>query len=234
MIKIAVIDDEPDVAQRLRTLVAAYFDKLGSACECNYFNDTVKFLEGYKLDYDIVFMDIRVPRMNGMKAAEKLREMDESVVIIFVTNMHQFAIKGYEVGALGYVIKPIDEFSLNSLMDKALRVVRGRRSDDITIKTKGGFAKINKFDIYYIEIQQHKITYHLKDREIESWGSLSEVEKCLPQEFFSRPNMCYIVNLKHISGVERDEVIVGDYRLKIARSRKKEFMADVAKFFGGE
>ncbi len=62
--------------------------------------------EHYRADYDIVFMDIELPGINGMEAAHRLREIDQQVILIFVTNMAQFAVKGYEVDALDYIIKP--------------------------------------------------------------------------------------------------------------------------------
>lgn len=113
MIKIAIIDDEENVFRQLKEKLETYCAGKKLEIETVYFSETVKFIEEYREGkFDLIFLDICVPRLNGMKMAYKLREIDKNVIIIFVTNMHQYAIKGYEVDALGYN-KPVKRWKKN-------------------------------------------------------------------------------------------------------------------------
>ena len=231
--RIAIVEDEKDVAGELTTLLEIYEKNTGAQLSYVCFADAVSFLGNYRTDYDLVFMDIKLPGMNGMKAAGKLREMDKNIIIVFVTNMRQYAIKGYAVEALDFIVKPVDALSLNTLMDKAFRIISSRGShDSITIKTKGGLQRILISDLHYVEVRKHKLTYHTTYGEIDSWGAMADIEKMLPMERFSRCNNCYLVSLQHIKSLGGDDVVVGRDILKIARTRKKEFLADFARFLG--
>ncbi len=234
MIKIAIIDDEENVFRQLKEKLETYCAGKKLEIETVYFSETVKFIEGYREGkFDLIFLDICVPRLNGMKMAYKLREIDKNVIIIFVTNMHQYAIKGYEVDALGYVLKPVDQFTLNKLMDKAVTQFDEMEEKYIVIHTAEGIRKISVDSILYVEIQGHRITYYTSsEEEIGCWGTLSEVESKLPSNRFYRCNVCYLVNMSYVQGIKNEEVTVRDVELKVARSRKKDFMITLAKFWG--
>lgn len=233
MLRIAIIDDEESVAKRLDALITAYCKDRGINLFSTYYENAVEFLESYKAEFDMVFMDIKMPELNGMNAAQELRELDKTVLIVFVTNMRQYAVKGYSVDALDFIIKPVEEFSLNTLMDKALRIISSRKQDKaITIKTKNKVNRVSVKDICYIEVRAHKLTYKTTLGTIESWGALADIEKQLPEEYFVRCNNCYMVNLQYITSVDGEDIIVYGDTLKMARTRKKEFLASLARFFG--
>ena len=111
MFTVAIVEDEIDAARRLEVCLARYSqDHPDVRFDVTVFSEPTGFLDAYRPVWDIVFMDIEMPNMDGMSAARRLRVLDEQVILIFVTNMAQFAAKGYEVDALDYVIKP---FSYN-------------------------------------------------------------------------------------------------------------------------
>lgn len=232
--RIAIIDDEEAVSAQIEDLIEDYCKGKEICTEIVRYHEAVSFLESYKADFDVVFLDIKMPKLNGMKAAEILRKADSNVIIVFVTNLKQYAIRGYDVDASGFVVKPIDQYDFNVLMDKIVRKYDSRIQPEYTIKTVEGMRRIRVDDIYYIEIIKHKLIYHTSLGEITSWGSLVTVEGELPKEHFSRCNVCYLVNLHYVQAISGDYVTVAGVPLKIARSRKREFFADVAKFGGSE
>lgn len=232
--RIAIIDDEEVVGAQIENLVEKYSKKNDIRADIVRYNEAVSFLENYKSDFDVVFLDIKMPKLNGMRAAEMLRKLDENIIIVFITNLIQYAIRGYNVDAIGFVVKPVDEYNFTILMDKVVRTYESRKQAECTIKTAEGVRRIRIRDINYIEIIKHKLIFHTALGDITSWGSLVTVEADLPKEHFSRCNVCYLVNLYRVQEINGDYVTVAGEPLKIARSRKKEFFADIAKFWGNE
>lgn len=233
MIKIAVVEDEQSARDNIKTLIAKYFKERNAGDYLlNEYPNAVCFLSFRKDTFDIVFMDIEMPDCDGMTAAKKLREYDPHTLLIFVTNMRQYATKGYSVDALDFVVKPIKEAAFFSLLDKARHVIATHAGKEIMIKTTGGMRKIAVSEIRYIEVNHHKLFIHLETGNIETWDNLNKMESILPQEQFSRCNVGYLVSLAHLTGIDGEEAIIGNERLKISRPKRKKFIADVAAYFG--
>lgn len=188
------------------------------------------FLQEYRASFDAVFMDIKMPGYNGLEAAKILRQTDKNVPLVFITNLKQYAIHGYSVDAMGFVVKPLIPYDFNVQMDKILQRAAAQQVNAVTIKTATGFQRLNIKDIFYIEVIKHKLIFHTVFGDINGWGTLVSVEEILPAQFFSRCNVCYLVNLHHVQSVDKDVVVVAGEPLKIARSRKKEFLTDLARF----
>ena len=98
----------------------------------------------------LILMDIQMKFMDGMSAAEEIREKDSRVVIIFITNMTQYAVRGYEVDAMDYILKPVKYFTFSQKLQKALNRIRQRREAFLTVAVKGGMYKIPVEDLFYI------------------------------------------------------------------------------------
>ena len=122
--RIAVVEDEEICRRELRSCIEEFMGRDGrewGTPEISEFSDAEAFLSGYRSVYDIVFMDIEMPGMSGMRVAEKLREMDGDVTLVFVTKMAQFAIKGYEVDAFDYILKPVNRQRFFSTFSRILK-----------------------------------------------------------------------------------------------------------------
>ena len=233
MKRIAIVEDEPLVAKSMQKLIQDYQDEQGVRFSCSCFSDAESFLETFKADYDLLFLVIKLPGMNGMQAAEEVRAKDRSVLIVFVTNMRQYAIKGYMVDALDFIVKPVEAMVLHTLLDKAMRILASREDDAFSvIRTPKGYHRILIRELLYVDVQKHRLTYHLTSGNLESWGNLSEAEKLLPMDQFSRCHNCYLVNLRYVVSLEGDDVVVGKEVLKIARTRKKEFLHSFTNYLG--
>ena len=233
MLKAAIVEDDDKAAAELKRYLRRYADETGAKIDADVYGDALSFLAAYS-GYDIVFMDIELPDYDGMRAAKKLRETDKTVVIVFVTNMRRYAVEGYEVGALDFMMKPVGWQSFRTLMGKAEKVVYSNRDAKVTIKTWGGGIKLlDAKEIYFVEVTRHHLVFHTVSGDYDMYGDLVSMEKVLPERSFARCNSCYLVNLRYVRAVEGDTVNVSGYELKISRPKKKEFLQRIAEYIGG-
>ena len=188
----------------------------------------------YEPGWDIIFMDVEMPGLDGFGAAEKIRAVDGDAVLVFVTNMAQYAIKGYEVDALDYIIKPAQYGPLSIKLDRAAQRWRAA-AESVMVALPTGTQRLLLWEIYYIEVQGHKLTYHTEKGQLPGTGTLQDAEQRLHGKGFLRCNKCYLVNQKHIRTVTGSDVVLSNgEKLQISRLRKKEFMEELARSMGNE
>ena len=220
MLKIAVVEDQTEVRESLCQFIRQYAGEQGLQAEVEPFADGAVIAEGYQPGYDIIFLDVEMPRLGGFGAAERIRAVDPDVVLVFVTNMAQYAIKGYEVDALDYVLKPVSYGAFCTKLSRAIQRVQRRKGGQVALQLSGGGMQLlDTGDILYLETRNRMLYYHTATQ--------------LAAYHFARCNQCYLVNLQYVRGVENDFVQVGDARLEISRRQKAAFMTAVASYLGG-
>lgn len=224
MIRIALVEDDATYREELTQYLRTYEQESNEKFHITAFTDGDEIVEGYKADYDIILMDIEMTFLDGMTAAERIRQADSEVVIIFITNMPQFVMKGYTVDALDYVLKPISYFAFSQRIDRALTRMRKRTGKYISIPIKGGIQKLETARITYIEVQNHDLIYHTTKGEHYSKGSMKEVEEYLKEEPFFRCNKCYLINLEYVDSVQNNDVTVAGETVQVSRSRRKSLL----------
>lgn len=234
MLSVAVIEDDKKDAAVLCGLLTRYERESGETVRVTTFTNAEAFLTDYKPVYDAVFMDIELDgAMDGLTAAARLRKYDETVALLFVTSMAQFAIKGYEVDALDYFVKPVGYYDVKMRLD---RVRRGKRTAGATVNigVDGGVKRVLAADVYYIEVMNHTLVYHTRDGTFSCrGGSIRDLESRLEPEGFARCSISYLVNLRHCSEIRSGSVVVGGDELKITRGKRKEFVYKLAQVLGG-
>lgn len=232
MIKMAIVEDEDKEAERLISCLKRYEKEKGESFLIERYYDAFSFLETEE-KYDVAFMDIMLPQMNGMDAAFRLRKFDTSTVLIFVTNMTQFAIKSYEVDALDYILKPVSYERVTFKLNKVLDVLQAKKTEILSLKTDKGFVRINTNQIYYIEIRAHRLTYKTDMGDFEETGTMKAVEEKLKDFHFMRCNSCYLVNPAHVVLVKGTSISMrnGD-ELVISQPKRKAFMNDFTNYLG--
>lgn len=234
MFRIAIVEDEKSYYETLAGYISQYEKEFNNAFEVTWYKDGMSFVENYHSGYELILMDIEMPYLNGMSAAQEIRSIDQSVSIIFITNMAQYAIKGYEVSALDYVLKPLSYEAFAMKLQKAIRIAferQDRRS--IMLPFQDEMCRIPLKDIMYVEVKSHNIEFHTYEGVSTSTGSLKAVEEKLDSACFARCNSCYLVNLAHVTGIIDNCVVVAGERLKMSRPKKKEFMNKLSEYYAG-
>lgn len=234
MINVIILEDEKQASDKLRSYLARFSSERGIVFNVTVYDNAVSMLEVYKADADIIFVDIQMPLMNGMDAAHLVRERDEKVILVFVTNLAQYAIKGYEVGAHDFVLKPVRYEAFAMKLERLCHIV-GHSDNDRTLVFAGKdkMRRVNAEEILYMEVVNHDITVHMASGEFRVRGTLSSMREKLEGRHFVMCNSCYLVNLAYVSGVDGDIVVVGGHRLRISQPKRKAFLQEVAKYLGG-
>ena len=229
---VAIVEDEESEYLSIKGQLDKFTEECGGKYkfECVHFCDAVVFLQNYKPVYDIIFMDIALPGMNGFNASKKLREIDPSVLLIFVTNMSRFAVSGYEVGAFDFVVKPVKYGAFRLKLLRALQNLEANGDKKITIPSPEGMRVIPISTIKYVEVMNHDLIYHTKNGDVKSYGSLKKAESMLPSNGFARCNSCYLVNLKYVTGVKDYSVFVAGEEIAISHAKKKDFLGAIAEY----
>lgn len=233
--RIAIIEDEQSFADELSEYITRFDEQYQTTTQCQHFKSGITFLSAYQPVWDLLLLDIEMPNMDGLTLARKVREIDPQVLLIFITKVPNYAIAGYEVAALDYILKPINYYALSMKLERALSLLETKQKNHIIIQGNGFIRKIPMETIQYIDVFSHTISYHTHQEIISSTGSKSirELEKELSPNGFCKCNQCYLVNLQHVHSVEKDTVILTDgERLKISRNRKKPFMQALLDFLG--
>ena len=224
MLRIAVVGDDKTYAAQLKEYLVRYGTEKNQKISVALFPDGEDIVTDYSAEFDIILMDVEMTFMDGMTTAERIREKDNEVVIIFITNMPQYAIQGYKVDALDYVLKPISYFAFSQRIDRALTRVKKKEATYITVAQKGGKKKLNVDKICYVEVRDHDLIYHSTKGDIVTKSSMKEAEDTLGGTKFFRCNRCYLVNLEYVEDFRGNDVTVASDVIQVSRARKKAFM----------
>ncbi len=232
---IAIVEDEPEAAGTLAAFIDRYGSEKGVELVITRFSNAMDF-EVTRQRFDLVFMDIQMPGINGMEAAHLMRTYDSETPIIFVTNLAQYAVKGYEVDALDFIVKPVTYFNFRMRMDRAMRRIARNGDRSIAISTRDGLRVVDLSDIEYVEVSKHDLSYHLASEEepLVVYGSLKAFEEEVAGGPFVRISNSCLVNMNRIRSVHGGSLRThGGQELFFSRSRKREAVATITSFLGG-
>lgn len=235
MLKIMALEDDPSELRRLTDYLARYREeKPEFSYSLTSYDRGVAFLDHYRRDADLIFLDIRLPDMLGMEVAKHVRAADENVMIIFVTSLTQYAIEGYSVEAFDYILKPLHYPSFAAKLRRAEKQLSMReRGIFVDLRDKEGGHRLAADSITFIESSGHDLLFHTGGKTVRQWGTLSTYEKLLAPASFIRCHTSYLVNLKYVQGVKKDTVLVDGSEIPVSRPKRKEFLAALAQYKGG-
>ena len=232
---IAIVEDDKMHAELLKGLLSQFHNEnypSEAMLETAVFYDGEAFLKSNTLAFDMVFMDIEMPGIDGMKTAKLLRQQNTQVKLIFVTQMSQYAIEGYQVMAYDYILKPINKARLFAVLKRCYRAIREENVDKTMVfKTQFGQSSISIGSIRYVEVLGHRCTVHA-DFDYEVWLGLNKISEMLASNMFYRISHSYLVNLKYVKQIKGYDVTVGDSVLTLSRERKKGFQQVLAEYLG--
>lgn len=234
MVRIAVVEDDSGDLKRLVECLRRYQEEQGESFSIQNFSNPAEFLDTYGSGYDLVFMDIELPVFNGVEAARQLREIDSVVALVFVTNMEQYAVSGYEVEALDFVVKPINYYRFSSVLRRTLRHIGRRAEKEVIVQSVGSFARLRASEIYYVEIRDHLLTYYTDQGRFESWGKMGDLEAELAPHGFVRCSNSHLINMRHVLSMEGGVVNVAGTKLPVSQRRRKAFYSQVTRYLSGK
>lgn len=233
MKNIAIVEDENEAYFSLLSFIEKYGKETNQEFKVSRFSNGEEFLNNYQSIYAVIFMDIQMPKKNGMDTAIELRKIDKTVSLIFVTNLVQYAQNGYEVDAISFIVKPIEYYDFTLKFQKAIDIYLMNEERTFALNVSGGICCISSDKLMYVEILNHRLYYHLIDDIIQVTGVLSQAEKELSEFGFLRCNNCYLVNPKFITKVQGNLLYIGPTILQISRSKKAQFMEGLTNWFSG-
>lgn len=223
IVRIAIVEDDKTYADQLIEFLGRYQVDNGLKITYDLYTNGAMLTQPYDKEYGIIFMDIDMPVMDGMSAAKEIRKVDGTVIIIFITNMAQYAIKGYSVNALDYLLKPIGYFAFSQCLNKAITRLSKLEDQYIAVCVNRRMQKINLTDIYYIESMKHTLTFYTSHGEYVTNSTLKVMEASLADKFFARGGSGFLINLRHVDAIRDGCAIVRGKPIPLSRSRKASF-----------
>lgn len=207
--RVAVVDDSSVDAAFVSHILEEWAENRQVAVQVERFDSAEKFLFRYAEDkaWDILLLDIEMGAMDGVTMAKKVRAQNEVVQIVFITGYSDYIAEGYEVAALHYLMKPVKQDKLFTVLDRALEK---RRQEDgcLNLESAGEMVRIPFYEIRYLDVHQNYVTVHAK-LDFTVKRTLGEFEKELDSRFF-RVGRALIINLKYIRRVSKTEVHLSD------------------------
>lgn len=227
-----IIDDEPIARKGLKEYIADV-DFLHLDSE---FDSAMKAIDRLNSGgIQLLFLDIQMPKMSGI---ELLRSLQKPPLVILTTAYPQYALEGYELDVLDYLVKPVSFSRFVKAAMKAKEYVCSRRAsalagaspdDHFFIKTDGALVKIMYTDILFAEATQNYVTIHTKDKKYLTHLTFKGIEENLPASEFLKVHKSYIVNLSKIDGIETAGLVIGPHKIPISRANKEEIMQLILK-----
>lgn len=208
-LKIAICDDEQNQIEYLTSIVSAWSKENGHICEMRTFPSAEAFLFAYEDDnaYDILLLDIEMKHITGVDLAKGIRKKDQTVQIIFITGYSEYISEGYEVAALHYLMKPVSQQKLFSVLDRAAEKIK-QNEKCLNLPLSGEMVRVPLHEIKYLDVHQNYVTVHGKaDYTVKR--TLGEFEDLLDTRF-TRVGRAMIVNLTYISRVTKTDVYLSD------------------------
>lgn len=230
--EIAICDDDRRIVEELERLLKSWGRSRSKRLSIKSFLSSEAFLFDYEEDkkYHILLLDIEMPGMNGVDLAEKIRAWDRSVEIIFITGYMDYIARGYDVEALNYLLKPVDEVKLFEVLDKAVNRI-GSVEKFIYVDTGEGMLKLDIHTIVYAEVDKNYTTIYTEDDRYRFKQTLKSLEDKLDDRFF-RTSRSFLVNLKYVKKVSRTSVdLANGVKIPLARKKYEEINRAIIEYF---
>lgn len=235
MYRALIVEDDPAAAETLRGHLARFGAERGVAFSVRELRSALELLER-RPAADIVFLDIGLPGISGMEAAEIIRQTDAVTPIVFVTDLAQYAVRGYQVDALDFMVKPVEYEDFALRMGRALRVMARNADRTVSVPTAEGLRVLPQRELVYVEIFRHDLCWHVagEPQPLHTRGTLSAVEKNLGADLFCRISASHLINMGQLRLIRGDSVVMsnGD-ELQMSRRRRREALETLTRYVGG-
>lgn len=234
--RIAIVEDQDENIATLQTYLKNYEKERGTEIQTAIYKDGMEFASNYHAVWDLILLDIEMPLLNGMDTARQIRKVDQDVLIIFITALSQYAIEGYSVRALDYILKPVQYYAFAAKIDQVCEIISTRQQKPILVSSKEGQLKLLPEQLLYVEVQNHTLCYHTKQQLLHTTGaqSLGKLAQQLADSGFARCHQAYLVNLRYVTRYDRSTVALGEEILPMSRTYYKGFVLALLEYCSGE
>lgn len=235
MLHVAICDDERIFVEHLTGLLNQYAAETGETIKITAYYDGLELIEKYDPSIDLIFLDIQMKLVNGLKAAECIRQKDERVSIIFLTTLSQHGLEGYKYQAANYIIKPIQYIRLRAEINQWRKRHRKDNEPYIVVSNHMGQYKVSLNSLSYVETFRRKVLLHTEQGNIICYKSMKEMESELRDKGFVRCHTSYLVNLYYVkkaNGKELHLQLITGETIPISQPKRKEFMENLADYWG--
>ena len=221
----AIIEDITENTKTLLNHLQQYEKETGISIHTTSFQNGMDFISDYHPVWDLILLDIEMPLMNGIETARKIRRLDPDVLIIFVTCMAQYAIEGYSVRALDYILKPVHYYSFASKMDQVMEILATRQKKKLIIHARNEHIRLAPEQLLYVEVQNHTLCYHTQQKLLYATGnqSLTRLAAELADCGFARCHQAFLVNLQYVVRYDKNNVWLTNDMIPISRGYYKSF-----------
>ena len=235
-LKIGLLEDDASEAEITLRMLERFFVEEGIEYTIDRAETAEAFFALPLEKYDLLFLDILLgEELTGMDVAKKIRAQNNDVSIVFLTKSTHFAIDGYQVGAIDYIVKPVVYDELYLKLRKVLDYVRHATDRDVVLKTAEGTVVVKESDIYYIEVIKHYLYFHTRIGEIIVRSSMREVVEMLGAKF-ARSGNSFLIHLGHVRRVGKSAVFVDVSdkveEVPLTRGYRESFMLSLRDFCG--
>lgn len=235
MFNIAICDDEETLIDELKENLIKYAAETNKEFCFFIYHDGSELLQEYRSDYDLIFMDIKMEKLNGLKTAEEIRKMDSTVGLIFLTSLKKYVWRGYEYGAVNYLLKPVKYSVLKMELDRYFARYQGKDEPYMSFQNDSGKYKVLYKNLCYAETEKRNVVLHFEGQQQRIYKNMKEVSALLlAQPQFASPHQSFVVNMAYVKSVESLElVMITGERIPISQPKRKDFMMKLTDFWGG-
>lgn len=229
MLSIAVCDDEVIECCNMARKIKEILEEMKIPCIVRQFCNGREFLQALE-SFDIVFLDIIMQDLDGMKTAQMFRRKASDKILVFVSSSREYVFEAYDVEAFQYLLKPVDDKKLKGVLQKAVRKTEKHSQEFIIVSRERQKKKLFLDDIYYFEIKGRVVDVHGPEGIFTYYEKIGELENKLLGKGFFRCHKSYLINLKYVDGYNRQELVLENgEKIVIAKRRYDKFVQEVLK-----
>ena len=213
------------MAKRIKEIM----EEMKVPCIIRQFQSGGELLQALE-SFDIVFLDIIMQELDGMKTAQIFRERASDQILIFVSSSREYVFEAYDVEAFQYLLKPVGDRKLKNVLRRAVLKTKSRSQEFIIVSRERQKKKLFLDDIYYFEIKGRMVYAHVAEGIFTYYEQIGELEDKLQDYGFFRCHKSYLINLKYVDGYNRQEVILENgEKIVIAKRRYDKFAQEMLK-----
>lgn len=207
LVRVAIVEDEKELHDYYGKMMKAWGDARNIRLTITFVESAEEYLFQYgeQNTFDIILLDVCMKAMNGMELAHEIRKSDRNVQIVFLTGKAEYVFEGYEIGAVRYLIKPVEEGELAKALDACMEKLESSREDYFAIKYYGENLRLSRSEIMFVKVEGHYLQMQTVDRVYEWKASLKEMLSKLDPARFVMANRSAVVNLEFVNKITREE-----------------------------